>query len=585
MALKDVITAAAVEAPKVAQQVTKAAPWTAGIIDRIAKPVLRVIGNFGDEGQTLSNVIRESIDSSERHFGGVMANALPYMKNLTHEEDASLAAALLNRNATLAQGNALPVYQEVERQLPLIEALKVGGRKGAAPLTPAAMIEDFKARGYSIPVPVTNKGSQLLPVYINEAKRQLSKSIIKRWDDPLAKAIEANYGKDAGHFARSAVDTILRPSHLEESFANLRALNTATLLGQAFALNMTQSAITGIVGGAKNLAKGVGALIRDPAEVHDFALRSGALSSQGVTDYIRFEMGQPKGAFGKVTSWAAEKTLQSTMFLKIERMNRLVAAAAGREFVKDIAAKAAQGNADAIKSLKRLNLDIPRITSGDLRPVDLERGAQAFTRLTQFRVSPEELPLDWSRNPFLRLATQFKGFGLKAAELAHDEMKQHPAKFILRTLALAPIPGEIGIDTRAIAKDPAGFAKDPWGFIARQGGKEVPGNIQRAFGDITAIGTLGLYADMIRAASYDSLASFAIGPTKRTVMDPITLGVNALQGRVPGAPFLDKKTQERMSRERFARHMTSLVPVVGPAIANMMPKRAPKSKGGIGAIR
>ena len=135
---------------------------------------------------------------------------------------------------------------------------------------------------------------------------------------------------------------------------------------------------------------------------------------------------QSRGVSGK----AADAVLRYTGFNFVERLNRTVAANAGKYFARDTFEKllANPTNKKARDTLAKMNVDVDAaLKRGALNEADELRAGQNIVNRTQFKTDVTELPLFWSSEPG-RLLTQYKRFQFKSGQLVKDEIIKEAAK-------------------------------------------------------------------------------------------------------------------------------------------------------------
>lgn len=279
-----------------------------------------------------------------------------------------------------------------------------------------------------------------------------------------------------------------------------RSMQVGLKLGQAVIANASQSNMTGLITGYKNLGLGLWELRK--AHGQEFGRLAGATIEQTMRD-MNEAMGV--GKFGG-------SVLKYTGFNRVEQFNRMLAANSGRVFANDLVTKLANGAsgraADTYKRhLRAMNIEPSEVISRGFKLTldeELRAGRSVIAR-SQFKVRPQELPLYWN-GPLGKLVTQFSSFGFKAAKALNDEVikeaKQGNFAPLVRFALVTPFVGEIFADIQTLAKGKS-LSDRPDNLIAR-----IAENY-------ASIGAFGLFYDALRASQYGEIgiARRLLGPT------------------------------------------------------------------------
>ena len=530
--------AVAEEAPAAARTVGK----TPGLGTKLLLPVTKALERTAvPEARTLSTLFVGARNVAAREGGQVFDLLRPHIRALDRAGQAELAAGLQGMPTTRADVQA--ILGASQRYFDAIGS------------TPQDLLQAMIHKGLQPSRKFLRDGNRLAATLFDEAAQERATQIVTQRGKPLIQQMRQNGVEPA--IIKFATDAMRQfrgvasdGGTFNEVLSTARALNVATLLGRAVIPNLSQPILSTMTGGLKNTIKGSLRTLTNFKDAESFATRSGAAFDAAVSEFMRGEALGGRSTIGKLATRAATSVLRSTLFLKVERLNRILASNIGREFIPDIARRAALGNDLAVRQLQRFGLNGKQILQqgGRLTESQLATGVQNFVRKTQFRVTPEELPLfasDPQFGPIWRTVFQFKTFSLKATELLLEEAKINPRGLLARGLPLAALAGE-GVQTlRGISS-----GKSPEEVLTRDTGS--PGQLfLRSAQNVAAVGLLGIFWDALQAATFEGgLGEFAAGPTVSSVAE---LGEGAVQA-VQGRP------------QQLRRTLLRRVPAVGPAI-------------------
>ena len=251
----------------------------------------------------------------------------------------------------------------------------------------------FDLGGYSRdPGVVLNK-------HFQDAYRRIN--IAEKFGPDLAKGEElltgigGKAGNRAEDFARTYFERVTgtkKKSRLaHEAVSTAVNLNNFSLLGQAAIANASQPVYTGILAGVKNTAKGYAKAVT--AEGKDFASKILGTSAKEFMEDVSAASG--KSTSGKM----ADVVLKYTGFNAVERLNRIVAANAGREYARNSFEKllANPNNKRLRETLDKMNVDVEvALKRGALSEADELKAGQNIVNRTQFKTDVTELPLFWT---------------------------------------------------------------------------------------------------------------------------------------------------------------------------------------------
>lgn len=329
-----------------------------------------------------------------------------------------------------------------------------------------------------------------------------------------------------------------------------RSLQVGMKLGQAVIANAGQTNLTALVTGYRNVYEGFRQL--RTTEGKKFARLAGATIEQTMRD-LNESLGV--GRFGS-------KVLEMTGFSQVEQFNRMLAANSGREFARDLVARlkgGALGNAaeEYKRHLRTMGIKPMEVMGRGYRLTQEEElsAARSVIERTQFKVKPQDLPLYWS-SPLGKLVSQFSSFAFKAGKSIKDEVFAQAWnkgdwmngnwKPLVRFALATPVLGEVFAGVQAFLR-----------------GKERPENtLERLAENYAVMGTIGLFYDAFRAASYGEVGVLRrlAGPTISDAAQLVAGGYEAVvEGK--GAPL--------------GKQITQNIPIIGPSLR---PRLFPKEE-------
>lgn len=383
---------------------------------------------------------------------------------------------------------------------------------------------------------------RVIPRYIEGVTRRIEE--VKRFgknDEIINELIDrvSNAGGDSRH-VKLMFDRMTGQEPIREaldSFSGkasklIRNFETVTKLGLAAIPNSTQSINTAFTAGVKNTLKGI---IKAQTEGgKEFAQRTGGVLSSTIDDMLSRSSGGTKG----FSSWFLGKV----GFTATEKMNRTIAANAGREYVLDLTSKLIDNplNRTARRGLMELGLSPDKILRrGNINFEEILLGAQKIINKSQFRSGVMDLPV-WASSPEGKLMFQFKTFAFNQTKLIKDALLKEAArgnfKPIITAATLMPVLGEGVRDVKSVL---TGKSRDKEG-------------LERIAENIGAVGSLGIISDLWQSGRFNSVAEFIGGPAVSDI-SAITSGIiQASEGR-------PKKLQKTVTRN---------IPILGQLISS-----------------
>lgn len=413
--------------------------------------------------------------------------------------------------------------------------------------------------------------------YIYAQKQRVAEGMIWGPNDKRLKDILTNLGKEGSdpvvskRVAQFLIDSMngdmgrrhalgLISPELNEK---LRGFEVITKLGLASVMNASQSvstaSFTNIRDTVKNLYKYLSSS-GSRREMQIRALEMGATLEGSLSEALN-GLGVD-GSFEVLGKRISPRNfLKKTGFLAIEKMNRVVAAHAGRDFALRMSRElletaTVKGTPAALKShqaraLQRMGLMPKKIIyqNGRISPEEFARAARETVSSTQFSSGLLDLPLWWN-SPEGKLATQFKQFSYKQVLLIKrvmlDEIAKGNYRPLITFLGAGLVIGEVASDTRSLI---AFRKRNPKGF-------------DRMLDNLSAVGAGGIFHDLIKQQAYGNTAGYLLGPAVNDLMKASEAGIQAATGKTT-------KAQNMLVKN---------IPVAGPALMNLRRSPDPQAR-------
>lgn len=390
---------------------------------------------------------------------------------------------------------------------------------------------DFERQG---DLPGYKKDFQALSQYLVTSARRIADLEFFGRND--AKAIEkldriSQEGRDR-ETAKAAFDVAVGNTNYGRTAQKisgfLRAFQSFTNLSLAAVANVTQSTNTASVINPLRTLMAVGKLT-DPQE-RAFVEETGVIMDEIIKNSRELQSGV-RGRFGDVALPG---------FSYVEKTNRSIAAIGGKYYARDMAAKAAGGDAGAIRALEKLGLDAEKVVEqGGILTKDQEiEAARRIVERTQFRVDAQDLPY-WADSPAGKLITQFKQFPYNQSAFMMREIFGEARKGnVAPALSFLLVGGAMGTAARAILDGLKGNEDDEESML---------GTIMNSYNQV---GTFGLGSDLMYLLDIDpakygasdkfanKLTSTVLGPTAGMVVQGAKAGVEAAGGDTRAAQYM-----------------------------------------------
>lgn len=369
-----------------------------------------------------------------------------------------------------------------------------------------------------------------MPGWDRDVKRVLSKYFLRAWkrietanefgaDDSGWNAIETQL-RDQGHddILAKQIWTAFNdraPIGYRKLIEATRTFNIVSLLDFGTGvLQFGQHANIAAREGFKNYLKGTAQLFTK--EGRAWAEGTGAALLETIQDIM------PSGERGLSSRWTHLIGLEP-----LDKANRFIAALAGRERAKDLAAKVVQGldalsprkRASFMRDLARLGLNADQVAAqgGRLTPEQLSLAGLRASNDTQFRSSVLDLPAmkNTTAGQFIYL---FRSFAIQQFRFVRDLVTEARKGNAGPLIKYASMTGTLGAMSGETVRQLRGKkADDPWVEYAEA---------------VVQAGALGIGYDALRAAEKgpEMIASFVGGPTAGQAASFLHEGVQAAKG-------------------------------------------------------
>lgn len=400
---------------------------------------------------------------------------------------------------------------------------------------------------------------EVLTQYYKGAGERLAQYEMYGRDDQIMNTLIQQFGNELGgneaEFAKKAFDIstgAIKPSAnflSHEASAAIRNFEVFSKLGRAVVVNASQSKNTIALTGYVRTVKALWKALANPAD-KAFAFRSGSVFNE-FTDAL---YGVSKGHMSKVASTVLDKT----GFSYVEKMNRVTAAIAGRDFAKDMAKKLiANGDEGAKRMLKKMDLNIEKIIkNGGLDEQDMFDAANSMANRTQFRARVMDSPL-WSQSAEGKVVNQFKNFAENEYKFIRKELlgeiKHNNWAPVMRYVTSGTVGGLFIIET----KDQISNALSRLMGIDPKPPTLADKNLgERLVEAAASVGAFGMLYDVLQSFNYkgaDALGSLVVGAgTAGGLVDGLISSVR------------DREEGQILNLKKITKFAAGNVPILGP---------------------
>jgi hypothetical protein len=246
--------------------------------------------------------------------------------------------------------------------------------------------------------------------------------------------------------------------------------------------------------------------------------------------------------------------LKATGFSATEKMNRTIAANAGRSYGTRLFKQLVKNpnNKRARRILEELGVNVDSaIKNKTLSDDDVLMMAKKFTDMTQFRSRPQDLPL-FASSPGGKVFFQFKSYIYGQTRLLNktvvEEMKNlsfgRATRNLLILATVFPLAGEVIADIRSLIS----------------GRERESKGLTRYLEDIAQVGAMGILLDTLNAGKYGRGAEFLAGPS---VSDAGEL-IEAVGQITADQPKTDRgMTPKEKTTRALGKFVTRRIPIIG----------------------
>jgi hypothetical protein len=317
----------------------------------------------------------------------------------------------------------------------------------------------------------------------------------------------------------------------------LRGYNSISKLGLGAITNAGQNVNTATVTGAFRTLFNAPKAAFSP-EAKDFALKAG-VTLDGVLRDLR-EGGGFEGKLGN---------LGAPGFNQVESFNRRLAAVAGRDYARSLAAK---GDS---KTLAKMGITLK---GNKLDPNQEVIAARNIVERTQFKVDPQDLP-GWTSSPWGKVISQFRSFSY------------NQSAFLQREIIQPALQGNMLPMARFLAVGiPTGMALQTGKNILRNR-KDEENPIKRVQQGFSQVGGLGLAGDIVTGLA--PMNGKYLDPNRATTMAISTIGGPTFGSLAEGYGALSNAVQGKP--ENLERFGVRQVPLIGGTLQNtLLPYKA-----------
>lgn len=390
----------------------------------------------------------------------------------------------------------------------------------------------------------------VLTDYFRSAEKRLANIREFGVRDEKALGLFKNIAEEGGnanfaiHVVKDITGNTVRNAGMQKLSSMVRASNIP-LLAMSQIINLSQSASTALRTSNRATAKAIFDTMFSPRQSKEFALRAGA-----TLDSVSSEMARHLGG----DKWGA-KMLRYSGFNFTERINRTIAASAGKNYAESLAGKLLKTPKKAHKGVRneltRLGIDPEDvIRKGGLDLEDLKSAAQQVSNDSQFRSRVTDLPLWWS-SPEGKVVTQFKNFAFNQATLIKNEMitnaRNNPRRFAdsaAKLMTVYPAFGFVFGEGRQEIREFVGqeifgrniefedpdnqWVKDTFATVGMNMSNEQANIFARVVDDATMAGAFGLFLDAANAAQYgeQGVQNLFFGPSVEYLFSGAQLVLN-----------------------------------------------------------
>jgi hypothetical protein len=340
--------------------------------------------------------------------------------------------------------------------------------------------------------------------------------------------------------------TIFRNIHI---FNKLQMATVANAF-QTFNTLFPVLAKEGFVRGAKVFGKALHATFGpDRINTRQWARDAGVFSDTIAEEFLHLDnvakgipldnvaKGIPRGKAQKVEAFLREKAqkaealtrgmaswmLNVNQFSRVEILNNIVSAVAGKLYAQELIPLARRGEMGALKELKKMassagmpEVDLLKLIDSGVDDLESMRAlGYGMARRTQFRTKAIDMPMTkFFTSRYGKLLFQFKSFltattSFVFANINKSNTHAQKARFVSAILGMGIATGELS----SLA------TREGWDLVMGREPKETPDRDEPyktlfwIADNLSSAGALGIFGSMINASGYRRLYEAAAGPT------------------------------------------------------------------------
>lgn len=421
-----------------------------------------------------------------------------------------------------------------------------------------------------VDLPFYDKTPNSFISYLSGSAKRIANTETFGKDDQEALKLIARAGQEGydTEVMKNAFDVAVGAKQYNPTTANAsriaRQYITTTRLGQGALTNISQNVNTGVVTGhMRTLAAAVKQL--DP-RTREFVGETGVIAD-AVLNAIKTQAGY--SSFGQRLAGKAVNKITAPGFGTVEKLNRSIAATAGRDYANRLAKR---GKDDTLRKLGVTG----EIKNGVLTEAQQIQAARKIVEKTQFKVDPQDLP-GWTDSPGGKLVAQFRTFSYNQSKFISNEVIKPAAKgnFVPLARLLAAMPVGYGLyESRRILNnqpEEENKTKQVLGSFQKIGGAGIVFDLYQSF---NPIGSKYIPTDRRQSMAVGAIggpavgvATQAVGALSETIQKKNTPDD---ESKLEGKVVAQKNENDYRDLTALARFGLQQIPVVGTPIKNKL---------------
>jgi len=350
-----------------------------------------------------------------------------------------------------------------------------------------------------------------------------------------------------GHWA-SEMENMLDPyMTIFRNIAIFNKLQMATVANSLQTWNTLYPVLAkeGFVRGAKIFGKALHATFGpDRIKTRKWASDAGVFSDDIAEEFLHLDnvaKGTPSGIVQKteaLTRGMASWMLNVNQFSRVEILNNIVSAVAGKLYAQELIPLARRGEMGALAELKKMansagmpEVDLLRLIDSGVNDLESMRAlGYGMARRTQFRTKAIDMPMTkFFTSRFGKMLLQFKSFltattSFVFANINKSNTHAQKARFASAILGMGYVTGGLS----------SFITREGWDLVMGREPKETPDRdepyktLYRIADDLSSAGALGMYGSMMNAGRYHRGYEAALGPTISGLGEGFHQGLGAI---------------------------------------------------------